>query len=384
MIKSLRRIGSLIIAVLIVGIIPDTISSQSSHDAYFPLPSPVVRTAAPPDVLVPNFPFASQASLAATLSLPAPPAATRSTEVWIAVPQTPEAAIASAEQMIQEQRLARTAIPSPTPVPTPTTAVSTGVAHPTPGAEALSLFVHLPPQAAQRQPLRVLLALHGMGGNGSKFAESLISECDRNGWVLVAPTMPYTRDYKDPNQLMEEDLYLGHVLHSLIDGLPKRLGLQLRQHVMIIGFSRGAQLAHRFALFHPDMVESLALIAAGSYTMPMANSGNPGKMLAFPVGIGDLPKYLGAPIDWQDFKKLSFWIGVGEKDNRTGDVARAFDPYGDSRLTRARTYSSALQAMGIDVQLVVFPNVDHEVTADMCSKALGFLRKDELADRWND
>jgi predicted esterase len=354
--------------------IPDTIGWQASHDAYFPPPPPVAGTAAPPDVLVPNPPFASRPS----------PAATRSPEQWIAAAQTPGPAFTSAEEIRQEQRYARTAIPSSTPVPTPPLAVAASPAHSTPGAEALNLFVHLPPQAAQRQPLRILLALHGMGGNGGKFAENFISEADRNGWVLVAPTMPYTRDYKDPNQLMEEDLYLGHALHSLVEGLPKRLGLKLRQHVMIIGFSRGAQLAHRFALFHPDFVESLALIAAGSYTMPMANSGNTGKMLAFPLGVGDLPKYLGGPIDWQDFKNVSFWIGVGEKDSRTADVARAFDPYGDTRLTRARTYSTALQAMGIDVQLVVFPNVDHEVTAEMRTKALEFLRKDELADRWND
>ncbi len=372
MIQSLRRTGSLIIAILVVGMIPDTIGGQSPHDAYFPVPVQTVTRSAPPEVLVTNPPLASG------------PASTRSPELSIAPPQTTEPASTSVEEIRPARQSARTAIPSPTSVPTPPPTVAANIAHSTPGAEALNLFVHLPPQAAQKQPLRVLLALHGMGGNGSKFAENLIAECDRNGWVLVAPTMPYTRDYKDPNQLMEEDLYLGHMLHSLIEGLPKRLGLQLRQHVMMIGFSRGAQLAHRFALFHPDMVETLALIAAGSYTMPLANSGNSGTPLAFPVGVGDLPKYLGAPIDWQDYRKLSFWIGIGAKDNRTADVARAFDPYGDTRLARARTFSGALQAMGIDVQLAVFPNVDHEVTAEMRTQALEFLRKDELADRWND
>ncbi len=409
--KSLRRISVLLVAILVIGSIPGAIGGQASRNAYFHIPTPTLDTAPVPDFHNGIPTLVSQPSPVTVLSEESP----------IALAQATAPAVALAEATLTEQRPTRTAVPLPSPtrtaIPSPsptmvaTPAPSADAAHATPAADALALFIHLPPQAAQRQPLRVLLVLHGMGGNGAKFAENYIADADRNGWVLIAPTMPYTHDYKDPNQLREEDLALGHTLHTLIESMPKRLGLSLRQHVMIIGFSRGAQLAHRFALFHPDLVESLALISAGSYTMPWvsqatsggsqgiagvvsasrtASQATPGptssasKMLAFPLGVGDLPKYLGSPIDWQSFRKISFWIGVGEKDNRTADVARAFDSYGDTRVQRARTYCSALLGMGVDAQLVVFPNVDHEVTADMRAKALEFLRKDELADNWND
>ncbi len=398
--KSLRRISVLLAAILVIGSIPGAIAGQASHNAYFNIPTQIVDTAPSREFFPASPTFASQP----------PPATVLSQDLPIVPAQTTAPAIALADATVTEQATptnqppTRTAVSSPSPTRIPTPLPSVDPTHSTPAADALALYVHLPPQAAQRQPLRVLLVLHGMGGSGAKFAENYVATADHNGWILIAPTMPYTRDYKDPVQLREEDLALGHTLHTLIEGLPERLGLTLRRHVLIVGFSRGAQLAHRFALFHPDLVESLALISAGSYTMPWASqtpptapvaapgvsqatpgpTSNASKMLAFPLGVGDLPTYLGAPIDWQDFRKISFWIGVGDKDILTADVARAFDSYGNTRVQRARTYCSALQAMGIDAQIDVFPNVGHEVTADMRAKALEFLRKDELADNWND
>src|SRR4051812_40409922 len=41
------------------------------------------------------------------------------------------------------------------------------------------------------KPLQVLLALHGMGGNGADFSKDLFEQADRYGWLLVAPTIDY-------------------------------------------------------------------------------------------------------------------------------------------------------------------------------------------------
>ncbi len=254
-----------------------------------------------------------------------------------------------------------------------------------PATDPLELFIHLPAQADKHQPLRVLLVLHGMGGQGGPFAQNLIADADRNNWVLVAPNMPYKCDYMDPVQLVQEDIRLVHSLRAMLQGLPKQLGLELHQHVLIYGFSRGAQIGHRFALFYPDEVETVATISAGSYTLPQAAHPSAPKGLPFPFGIGDLKTLTGNPFDSADFAKITFWIAVGEKDNRPGDVARAFDAYnGKTRVERARAFASALQAQGIDTSLTIFPNADHEVTNEMRQRALEFLRKDELADHWND
>ncbi len=248
------------------------------------------------------------------------------------------------------------------------------------------LYIHLPPQAAQRQPLRVLLVLHGMGAGGQPFAQSLLNESDRNDWLIVAPNLPY-RDHMEPVQIMEDDLRITQMLVDTLDALPGQLNLKLRQHVLMYGFSRGAQLAHRFALMYPDRVESVVAMGAGTYTLPTAQNKN-GKeqpTLPFPYGVGDLEKYLGRPLDWASFKNISFWVAVGEQDNRANEVPRAFDPYvGKTRVERARAFEQELRSLGMDSHLVIFPNAGHEVTPEMRKSALLFLRSDEIADNWDD
>ncbi|MDE3092024.1 MAG: hypothetical protein KGJ80_21840, partial [Chloroflexota bacterium] len=69
--------------------------------------------------------------------------------------------------------------------------------------DGFDLYIHFPTDADQRQPLRVVVALHGMGSRGDVFAQSLVAEADQNGWLLVAPTLPYG-DYMDPTRLAEE------------------------------------------------------------------------------------------------------------------------------------------------------------------------------------
>src|ERR1051326_5336310 len=44
---------------------------------------------------------------------------------------------------------------------------------------------------------QVLVALHGMGGNGPDFAAPLAAQADANGWLIVAPTISYG-DWTNP------------------------------------------------------------------------------------------------------------------------------------------------------------------------------------------
>ncbi len=244
-----------------------------------------------------------------------------------------------------------------------------------PPAEPFDLFIHFPPNVARHQPVRVLIALHGMGAQGEGFAQNLIGDADANGWVLIAPTIPY-HNWLDMKELLEDDVRFTQTLHLLVQDLPKRLHLQIQPQVFLFGFSRGAQLAHRFALFYPEQVSAVVAISAGSYTLPVEQRKVDAidQTLPLPYGVGDLQKHVARLVDWEDFKKIDFLIGVGEKDNRAGDVPRAFDPYiGNTRIERARAFNNELLKIGVKSQLIIFSGADHEVTAEMRQRAVNFL-----------
>jgi predicted esterase len=251
--------------------------------------------------------------------------------------------------------------------------------------EASELFIHVPAQANREKPLRVLLALHGIGGQGAPFAQELVKAADKNNWLLVAPTLPYNDQWKEPKLLIDDDIKLSKRLVDTLAVLPLRLGLKLQPHILIFGFSRGAQLAHHLAYFYPERVESVVVMSAGAYTMPdvamLTDKGT--QLIPLPFGVGDLTQSVGRQMNWEAFKRISFWISVGEKDNQADDVSRAFDPYcGKTRVDRAQAFQKALASLKIDAHLVVFPNAGHEVTQEMRLNALQFLLDDETADQW--
>ncbi|MBI5304897.1 MAG: hypothetical protein HY868_22375 [Chloroflexi bacterium] len=248
------------------------------------------------------------------------------------------------------------------------------------------LYYRLPATLPPNKVLRALVVLHGMGNRGDVFSRNMIAEADSHGWLLIAPTIRYG-DWTNPEQLLKDDLLYTRMLRDTLDTLPAELGIRLRQHVLLLGFSRGAQLAQRFAFFYPERVETVAAISGGAYTLPQENSKDPTgtRLLILPYGVGDVQKHLGKPLNWDAFKKITFWVGVGANDNRKDDVPRTFDPYvGNNRVERAQNLYNSLCAVGVDAHIAVFPNTDHEMTAEMRRAMVNFLRTDELADNLND
>ena len=277
--------------------------------------------------------------------------------------------------------------PPPTPEPAPTAApvpapTATPVASPTVGPTATVLaqrpdeFVYIPSTAAAHQPVTVLIALHGMSGDGRAFCTALIQEAERNGWVLVAPTFRF-QDWHDPAAVAADDLSSMRRLKTILDDLPQRTGLRIRQRALVYGFSRGGQVAHRFALAYPQRVAGVALLAAGTYTLPVAELTIDGqrRRLPLPYGTADLAQRLGEPVDSTALRRVAFWVAVGGNDRRDQDVPAAWTPYiGPNRLARARAFTAALDRMGVPATLAIFPGVDHREAPEMRAAAAAFLQ----------
>ena len=227
----------------------------------------------------------------------------------------------------------------------------------------------IPANIDRSQPVPILLALHGMGGTGGRIAERLASCAEQNGWVLIAPTFAY-RDYMDLDQVRQDDREDLPRLLNLVEQVETQLaeqGIQAGDDLFVYGFSRGGQIAHRFAFFYPDRVAGVAALSAGSYTLPRPE-------LAFPFGVADLQDYAGHAFEPQDLSGTGFWVGVGASDTQAEQVPRRFDPFiGPTRLERASRFVEGMQQMGLNVQLNVFSGAGHEETALMRQRACAFL-----------
>ena len=241
------------------------------------------------------------------------------------------------------------------------------------GTPIRSVMLRLPQTAPTgTQPLQVLLALHGMGGNGPDFSRGLLDAADRYGWVVVAPTIDYG-DWTNPDVVAHEDPVLIQALSAYVDGLPQLAGVPLRRQLLILGHSRGAQLAHRFAEFRPERVLAVAAISAGTYTMP-ENADT------FPFGVEDIQQYTGHPFDAARFDNVGVWVAVGGQDTNPADLPHQWDRVeGSTRVQRAQAFQAALQEMGSNATLQVFAGAHHELTNEMRAAACDFLEQQVVA-----
>ena len=238
-------------------------------------------------------------------------------------------------------------------------------------AQPLPTYTFVPPPTSTGQPVRLMVALHGMGGSGADMAAMLGPLAAQQGWAILAPTMPY-RDYRDP-ELVRRDGELLPRLRALIDALPARTGLTFQPRVLFFGFSRGSQEAIRFSLMFPDYTLGVAGLSAGSYTLPSTSYAD-GRALKYPFGTADVDTICGQKFDAAAAQKVAYWIGVGGSDTKVEDVPRQWDPLvGTNRVERAKRYVEILQQFGARASLEVFPNAGHEVTGPMQEHAVQFL-----------
>jgi predicted esterase len=241
-----------------------------------------------------------------------------------------------------------------------------------------SVFVprQLREHGSSSEPAPVMVALHGMGDTGRSFGARLLAQAEVDGVVVVAPTLQYG-DWRALG-VAREDLQLSERLLSLLAELPSEAGVPLAtDRVRLIGFSRGAQLAHRFALAHPERVSEVAAFSAGTYTLPAHSRRD-----VLPFGTADLQTFVGHPLDMDALRQVQFLVGVGLLDANPEDLPRAWDPYeGSTRVQRANAFVAALQANGIPAELRVFAGVGHDLSAEMVTFGLAFLNDGPVAAR---
>ena len=197
----------------------------------------------------------------------------------------------------------------------------------------ISAYVITPEQAVTRAPL---IAIHGISRNAEEILEQFRPEAAATPRVIIVPT--FDQDtwpvFQRITNRHRPDLALLAVLNTL-----RERQVINRQRVDLFGFSGGAQLAHRFAMLFPELVDELHLGAAGWYTLPQPN-------LPYPLGVG----VSSSKNNWHRLmqssllrflnRRIQVYVG---KDDVSQDQALRQDSLlnrvqGDTRVERAERY----------------------------------------------
>jgi pimeloyl-ACP methyl ester carboxylesterase len=139
--------------------------------------------------------------------------------------------------------------------------------------DSVRISLHLPTSpsdATSPRPTGILLLIPGFNGSGEKIIDDRWKHfADEHSLVLLAPTFTSTNS---PQELRTKGYYYpeqgsGTVIEEALSEVHRRTGAPVDK-ILIFGFSAGAHLAHRFALWKPDRVEAFVAYSAGWWSDP--------------------------------------------------------------------------------------------------------------------
>ena len=248
-----------------------------------------------------------------------------------------------------------------------------GVAHETPLVDRLTrseraslLFV---PDSVTSEPTALatlVMVLPGLGADGRGLAEEFVAAAEEHRWLLLAPSPDY--DPIGSESLSLADLRVDESLVALTDQVMAHSQFHVAPAMDLVGFSRGAQSAHRFVLRHPERVAALASLSAGTYTMPTNSE-------PYPYGIGNFALWNHQkPFDVVGLRRVRVFVGVGGADANPADVVRDWDAVGGTtRLERATRFAQALRQLGVPSRFQDYPGVGHVFVPGMRADAIAWF-----------
>jgi pimeloyl-ACP methyl ester carboxylesterase len=177
----------------------------------------------------------------------------------------------------------------------------------------LAGYVYLPQSAPE--PRGWLVSVHGISRRAQQHAQLLAPLAEALGFALATPrfTASAYGDYQRlgrqtrPDEPKRRDaLRADLALIGWLEAWAAHVSLPVQPWVLM-GFSGGAQFAHRFALAHPERVAGTIAVAAGWYTWPDA-------AVAFPHGCRASRRMPGQAFHFERWLALPSAALVGEHD----------------------------------------------------------------------
>lgn len=144
---------------------------------------------------------------------------------------------------------------------------------------------------------------------------------------IVIPLIPSYRDYPYLQQLSQDcfsisrddrnyriDEQVVKIICRAKSILEQERGLVVKDRIFLNGYSSSGVFAQRFALLHPDIVET-ACIGGASGSIPI-----PTEKLAYPLGIADYESLTGKRFDLESYSKLSLDIMLENLKHKTNQT----------------------------------------------------------------
>lgn len=206
----------------------------------------------------------------------------------------------------------------------------------------------------------LLVAIHGISRNAAEIAARFAADPRFDEFTICAPLFERHRFGKYQQMVarpgrVPSDLALMELLDAL-----GRAKTAKPSRIALFGFSGGAQMAHRFAMLHPDRVNSVFAVAAGWYLMPDHS-------LVYPHGLADALRLDNVT---EAYLELPITIAAGTLDTRIDDSVRQDEivhaTQGKTRLCRAKSWVNAMQQRAAEkgvpsqVRFVPLPNGTHD------------------------
>jgi hypothetical protein len=152
---------------------------------------------------------------------------------------------------------------------------------------------------------------------------------------IVVPLIPSYEDSPYFQQLSKEcfnlssndrnyriDEQLVRIIDKAKFFLQTERGLITKDRIFLNGYSSSGVFAQRFALLHPEIVET-ACIGGASGSIPI-----PTEKIAYPIGIANYEDLTGKKFDLESYSKIKFRYYVGEFETQNKSDSR-FDDLGN-------------------------------------------------------
>ena len=238
--------------------------------------------------------------------------------------------------------------------------------------------------------------------------------------LIIIPLIPSHKNYPYLQQLSIEcfdipkgdknyriDEQVVRIINKSKVILKNEVGLTASDKIFLNGYSSSGVFAQRFALLHPDVVET-ACIGGASGSIPV-----PTKDLSYPLGIADYEQLTGKEFDFENYSKIKFRYYVGELETQNksntrvddfGNLAPMHDMsyfnrsvpvdvgkkqreiFGKDMFSRAERTIQVLKSLGIDIQHEIIlgrghNNIDDIGVNELGDKIISDTYKNTIADR---